>query len=68
MIYQVASIAIDAEGRWTVTYFGDVPEQGGLELKTGQLTFISLNDALTFLNRELEKQKTLYLDLIAKKA
>ncbi len=67
MIYQVAAIALDAEGRWTVTYHGDVPEQGGIERKTGQLTFIKLEDALTFLNRELAKQKEYYLELINNK-
>jgi len=66
MIYEVASVAIDADGKWIVTYFGDVPEQGGIELKRGQLTFFNVEDACTFLGRELKSQTGVYLDLIKK--
>ncbi len=60
MNYIVATIGLDKSSIWTVSYYGDVPEQGGLELKRGQLSFTTLEGALTFLDRELRKQSGMY--------
>lgn len=65
--YQVASLSVDIKGRWTVTYYGDVPEQGGIQRTRGQLTFYKVEDACTFLQRELSKQTEYYLEVIAQK-
>ncbi len=54
--YVVATIGTTVNGSWIVTYYGDVPEQGGINLGRRQLTFIKLQDALTFLSRELANQ------------
>lgn len=53
--YIVAQIGTSTDGQWTITYYGDVPEQGGLSLRKGEITFVTLEDALTFLARELPK-------------
>ena len=66
-IYKVAELALAADGKWTVTYVGTVTEQGGNHFGRGQLTFQSLKDAVTFMEREVGEHIEYYRQLIAGK-
>lgn len=66
-LYTIGKIGLSTNGMWFVNYTGDVPEQGGLEFKTGQLFFKDLKDALYFLTEQTLKHEEEYKKLVEKK-
>ena len=65
--YSIANIGLSTDGTWFVTYLGNVPEQGGIEFKNGQLYFHSLSDACEFLKQQVLQHEEKYKELVEKK-
>lgn len=66
-LYQIASIGLTDENKWGVTYFGSVPEQGGLEFKRGQVFFETFESALDFMRYQITQHVSEYEKLIQNK-
>jgi phage terminase large subunit GpA-like protein len=62
--YMVARLSLTTEYTWAVTYYGRVPESGGVETKWDTLDFSTLEDALDFMNYQASKHEELYKDLM----
>jgi hypothetical protein len=66
-LYTIGKIGLSTNGNWFVNYTGDVPEQGGLEFKTGQLFFKDLKDALYFLTEQTLQYEEEYRKMVENK-
>lgn len=66
-LYSISSIGLSTSGQWFVNYTGDVPEQGGIEFKAGQVFFEFLPDALNFLSEQALQHEIKYRELIKKR-
>lgn len=66
-LYTIGKVGLSTNGMWFVNYTGEVPEQGGMEFKTGQLFFKDLATALEFLTEQTLKHENEYRELAKKK-
>lgn len=65
--YVISAIGLCTDGTWFVDYVGNVPEQGGIEFKPGQIYFESLPDAVDFLKSEILMHEERYKEMVKKK-
>lgn len=65
--YRVAEVLLDKDGNWTIHYWGDHVEQGGLNFIYGNLGSTDLNMLTDILNKNLTEYKDKLIKMIKDK-
>lgn len=67
MNYRIVEISLDKDGVFWVTYYGAIPEQGGMRWGKGQVGFETILGATDFIQYTVEENLKTYKELISKK-